>query len=418
MFTKFHVHTREAKPRLVQPVRSGIIDWTGGCIGCVRCVKRICPQGAYMARRPDPLTLQDNLDLSCADCFRCVQSCPERLIQKTINPEYEALGDSYWTPKIIDSTWAQATDGRIPVSGAGYGGTFSGPGFDAMWTDMSEIVRPTRDGIHGREYISTAIQLGRRHHHLEFDAEGQLVEPSPPHAEIPLPILFMMPRGIEFGPAVTDAVAKAAQELGTFFLAPAASEIAGDFVPVYEAVPAEWRRVFWLTGGAASAEGIREAGKAFPEAVVGLGLEFDDSSVGRVVELTREGAGLIHLAADDHGRIGSGGESGRFIKEAIREIHLALVAEGLRDQVTLLVSGGVAMAEHVAKAIICGMDGVVLDWPLLIALGCQYCGECHPQECPVLINEVERNWAAQRIINLVGAWRDQLLEVLGAMGLR
>ena len=26
-----------------------------------------------------------------------------------------------------------------------------------MWTDMSEIVRPTRDGIHGREYISTSV---------------------------------------------------------------------------------------------------------------------------------------------------------------------------------------------------------------------------------------------------------------------
>ena len=42
-----------------------------------------------------------------------------------------------------------------------------------MWTDMSEIVRPTRDGIHGREYISTSVDIGRKLPCLAF-REGQL----------------------------------------------------------------------------------------------------------------------------------------------------------------------------------------------------------------------------------------------------
>jgi hypothetical protein len=46
------------------------------------------------------------------------------------------------------------------------------------------------------------------------------------------------------------------------------------------------------------------------------------------------------------------------------------------------------------------------------------CQECIPAECPVLINEIDPEWGAQRIMNLVGAWRDQLLEVMGAMGIR
>ncbi len=70
--------------------------------------------------------------------------------------------------------WKQAEDGKVPVSGAGYRGPFTGTGFDSMWTDMSEIVRPTRDGIHGREYISTSVELGRKLNHLTFDAEGQI----------------------------------------------------------------------------------------------------------------------------------------------------------------------------------------------------------------------------------------------------
>ena len=41
-----------------------------------------------------------------------------------------------------------------------------GAGFDSMWTDMSEIVRPTRDGIHGREYINTSVDLGRKAAHF------------------------------------------------------------------------------------------------------------------------------------------------------------------------------------------------------------------------------------------------------------
>src|SRR3989304_2447508 len=71
-------------------------------------------------------------------------------------------GDEYWTAEIITQTWYQAETGRIPISGAGYGGKFGGDGFEGIWLDMSEIVRPTRDGIHGREYISTTVNLGRR----------------------------------------------------------------------------------------------------------------------------------------------------------------------------------------------------------------------------------------------------------------
>jgi len=98
-------------------------------------------------------------------------------------------------------------------------------------------------------------------------------------------------------------------------------------------------------------------------------------------------------------------------------VHGHLVELGLRDEVTLLVSGGIAAAEHVPKAIACGADGVVVDFPLLVALGCAlWADERFP--CPVQGLEVDPDWGAQRIVNLMAAWRDQLLEVLGAMGMR
>ena len=121
------------------------------------------------------------------------------------------------------------------------------------------------------------------------------------------------------------------------------------------------------------------------------------------------------------GRWGRGfGEAGDLhVKDLIRQTHLKLVELRLRDSVTLLASGGIAMAEHVAKAIICGVDGVVVDLPLLIALECRICGQClQGGTCPVQMDQVDPKKGSQRLVNLMGAWNNQLLEVLGAMGLR
>ena len=89
------------------------------------------------------------------------------------------------------------------------------------------------------------------------------------------------------------------------------------------------------------------------------------------------------------------------------------------------------MAEHLAKAIICGADMVAVDTALLVALGCRVCRNVHSScadgatvqapishECPARIGSVDSTYAAQRMTNLMGAWHNQLIEVLGAMGIR
>ena len=98
------------------------------------------------------------------------------------------------------------------------------------------------------------------------------------------------------------------------------------------------------------------------------------STADRVVELARAGIKVFHLCADLHGRERlDDGRPGRHIKDVLREVHGRLVKEGLRDEITLIVSGGIALAEHMAKAIICGADLVAVDTPLLVALGCRVC---------------------------------------------
>jgi glutamate synthase domain-containing protein 2 len=85
---------------------------------------------------------------------------------------------------------------------------------------------------------------------------------------------------------------------------------------------------------------------------------------------------------------------------------------------TLIASGGVALAEHVGKAIICGADLVAVGVPLMVALGCRVCSGDHNGSCPIDIQNSDLPYAAQRIVNLMGAWHSQLIEVLGAMGIR
>jgi glutamate synthase domain-containing protein 2 len=103
----------------------------------------------------------------------------------------------------------------------------------------------------------------------------------------------------------------------------------------------------------------------------------------------------------------------------LRDVHGTLVKQGLRDEVTLVASGGIAQAEHVTKAIICGADLVAIDIPLLLALECRLCDECERgQPCPIVLEEIDPEYAVHRIVNLIGAWHQQLIEMLGAMGIR
>jgi ferredoxin len=161
---KYHIATKPVAPRLPRVGKVGVVEWREDCARCHNCAKKECVFDRYRQEANYIRCLKDadTFFYECMGCFSCVQKCTKGILALAVNPVYEQLGNSYFTPDVIQTTWNQAETAAIPVSGAGYRGRFSGPGFDAMWTDMSEIVRPTRDGIHGREYISTAVDIGRK----------------------------------------------------------------------------------------------------------------------------------------------------------------------------------------------------------------------------------------------------------------
>jgi ferredoxin len=429
MPAKYVIHTKTVPPRFEPITRSGIIAWEEGCLKCAVCVKTLCIYRVYDHRGLNAAQMIDSIDNECMNCFRCVQSCPKELIHKSLSPEFKAIGDRYWTPDIIARLWYQAETGKIPVSGAGYPGPFSGPGFDSMWTDMSEIVRPTRDGIHGREYISTAVDLGRRPAFLTFDGDGKPDDDLNAIIDIPLPIILRIP---SFGSITNRTVkgwAMAAKRLGTLLAVPEEqlredlAAFAENVVPVLRGAPAGktalWERHPMVEMAASATQEIsgKFAGKedSGPMTVVAIPLE--DGIEQRVIGLAEAGFSLLRIQGSEEGTFLD--DHSRSLKEGIRAVHSKLVEANMRDRVTLLASGGLAMAEHVAKAIICGADAVYVDFPLLIALECRMCRRCVKDlSCPVCIEEASPEWVALRSINLIGAWHSQLLEVMGAMGIR
>jgi ferredoxin len=428
---KYHI-TVQATPLNRDFVSKFKIVRGENCINCGKCTK-VCIYEAHKRGAKDPRKIDEPHMALCKNCFRCIQECPRGALVKSLDPDFLALGGSYWKPDMFLSIWKQAEDGKVPVSGAGYRGPFTGPGFDGMWTDMSEIVRPTRDGIHGREYISTAVDLGRKLNHLTFDDTGNIVSNIHPTVDLPIPIIFDIP-ACTLSPNVTVALVMAAQAAGTFVIMPAAAitadikKYADNIIPLvshekltaHQAVISSARLVaieyapVLLNDFASVRESIRKISEAVTIVRVPAMTGIEDA----VAKLARSGAEVIHIVADYCGREAPGLQQ-RFVKEVIRGVHLRLIDERIRDEVTIIISGGIAMAEHVPKAIICGADLTAVDIPLLIALGALLYEE--PEMTVTLPDGLEKMsaaTAARRIVNLMGAWHSQLLEVMGAMGIR
>ena len=421
MFHRFHIETKSA-PLEAETPRIEVKRDYDRCVGCGICAKA-CVYGVH-GREPallDFTKMAEPTHERCVGCHRCVNECPKDALELRPHPAYAALGDAYHSPELIETLLYEAETGRVPVSGSGYRGPFAGPGFDAIWTDMSEIVRPTRDGIHGRETISTEVSLGRKPRRLEFDLEGALQTKLFPEVRLKLPFVFLPPP-IKLPLAHRQALAAA--------LAPVAAEIGGLLVTDEDvkvpsgglrlsapatADPSRYkdRSLVELQGGAAAHREI-ETILAAADVVVSVLIPAAVGAAERAVALTRAGAGVLHLAADPHARWSD--KPDRHLLHAIREVERALVEAGLRDEVTVLVSGGIARAEHAPKAMLCGADAVGLDVAWLIALGMKHFDAARGHWTPPEVFDVE--WARQRARNLANSWRDQLLEIMGAMGLR
>jgi glutamate synthase domain-containing protein 2 len=143
------------------------------------------------------------------------------------------------------------------------------------------------------------------------------------------------------------------------------------------------------------------------------------------------GAHIIHLDGS-YGGTGAAPDIAKKniampIEYAVPMVHRFLVQEGVRDQMTLVASGGLRTAWDVAKAIALGADAVVTGTADMISLECIRCSNCESgRGCPRGIATTDPelslafglDWGSQRLINLFHCWATQLQEILWRLGMR
>ena len=145
--------------------------------------------------------------------------------------------------------------------------------------------------------------------------------------------------------------------------------------------------------------------------------------------IARSGADVIAI---DGFRGGTGAAPTRIRDNVGIPIELALASvdqrlrdEGIRNNVSLVVGGSIRSSADVVKAVALGADAVYIATAAVLALGCHLCRTCQTGRCnwgiatqrPDLVKRLNPDIGSQRLVNLMTAWRHEIMEMMGGMGI-
>ena len=110
---------------------------------------------------------------------------------------------------------------------------------------------------------------------------------------------------------------------------------------------------------------------------------------------------------------------------ALAAVDKRLRDEGLRNRVSLVVGGSIRSSSDVVKAIALGADACYIATAALLALGCHLCRTCQAGKCnwgiatqrPDLVKRLNPDIGMQRLVNLMTAWKHEIMEMMGGMGI-
>jgi len=480
---------RPAPDRYRNPIGRYKIRRTAACAACGRCAE-LCPAGVHQKPAEYRFTMRPRDHLCIGpDCAKtdhfCIERCPQHALSLTRNPTADILGDARWSSDLILSTWYEAETGHAPPhptlspggrgqgEGAGleYRHGASGGGFDKLHFLFPE--KPPCE-VDPNE-IDTSLELNRRN-------DGR------PQVRIDLPVYG---GGMSFGSVSIHAIlakARAATAWNTFtctgeggypdrlqpyddhVITQVATGLFGvreetiqrvrivefkyaqgakpglgghllgdkntpDVARMREAVvgnalfsPFPFHSVYSIEDHKKHIDWIKEINpRALVSAKVSTPTDVDMVAVGSY----HAGAHIIHIDGS-YGGTGAAPDIAKKniampIEYAIPKVHKFLDAEGVRDGIVMMASGGLRTPYDALKAIALGADGVVIGTAELVAMGCTRCTNCESgRGCPrgiattdrELIQQMSVEWATQRLINMLAAWREQMVDVLRRFGMK
>jgi glutamate synthase domain-containing protein 2 len=452
------------------------------CMLCERCIEN-CPYGTFR-REGDKILIESR---NCTACHRCIAMCPRDAINLEERPvDYRT--HPLWTSDIREDIYNQARTGRIILAGMGNALDYPVI-FDRLVLDACQVTNPSIDPLREPMELRTYLGKKPKKLEFRENPSGEqeLITTLAPNLKLETPIMIghMSYGAISLNAQIS--LARAAQAAGTFMgtgeggLHRAIYPYQGNMI-VQVASGRFGVDIDYLERGAAIEIKIGQGAKPgigghlpgekvcmdvsctrmVPEGsdAISPAPHHDIYSIEDLAQLVRSlkeatewkkpvfvkiaavhnaaaiAAGIARSSADavviDGFRGGTGAAPKVFrdhvgipIEAAVAAVDKKLRDQGIRNEISIIASGGIRCSADVAKSIALGADAIYIGTAALVALGCRVCGNCYRGLCPWgiatqredLVKRLDPDIEWKHVANLIHGWTLELSELMGAAGI-
>jgi glutamate synthase domain-containing protein 2 len=464
------------------PLRYDIRIDRDKCMLCERCIEN-CPYGTFR-REGDRILVNSR---NCTACHRCIAMCPRDAITLEERP-VDYRSHPLWTRGVREDIYNQARTGKIILAGMGNALDYPVI-FDRLVLDACQVTNPSIDPLREPMELRTYIGKKPRKLEFSRTKAGdiELHTHLAPNLQVETPIMIGHMSYGAISLNAQRSMARAVADVGTF-MGTGEGGLHSALYPYQDHMIVQVASgrfgvdIDYLERGAAIEIKIGQGAKPgigghlpgekvcldvsctrmIPEGsdAISPAPHHDIYSIEDLAQLVRSlkeatewkkpvfvkiaavhnaaaiAAGIARSSADavviDGFRGGTGAAPKVFrdhvgipIEAAVASVDKKLREQGIRNEISVIASGGIRSSADVAKAVALGADAVYIGTAALVAMGCRVCGNCYRGLCPWgiatqrpdLVARLDPEVEWQHVANLIRGWTLELSELMGAAGI-